>query len=593
MFASSFRPIKLSFEPQQRAHSPRLAVGLASESKIDRIPYGRRFSAVCGGELQKMGLQILTLGVICFCSFFVHSGAHDVDLMEARNFVTAREIVQYHNWLVPTLNGEIRIAKPPLPTWITALFRIAGGNHDNNALMRLPAGLAASLMVFSLMGLMRTLTTDRRLPFMAAAVLATSIIVIDNGRRGSWDIYCHSFMLTAIWALAYGWQRKTRTAGACILAGIFLAFSFMSKGPVSFYVLLLPFMAAYLVFFGYRPIIGKWKELGVSLIIFAVLSSLWPLAIYYAYPEIVKTVAATEVSSWAGRHVQPFYFYLSFPVYAGIWSAVVLCGFMKTYARKRVEPFGRYGFILIWIILSLVLLSIIPEKKERYLIPAFIPMAIMAATLFRSLVRNFKERIASRGDTRLMAVQTALSCLVSLSGPVVLYVFGIRKNLITPLAGAGWSIFFLFIAAIILFYGITRKPAKIFALNLMLVCLINLALPPIIYQSPLFRKNPEYRSLRLVRELKALEGLPYYHAGNVSPIEVWDIGKRVKPIELQDGSFPLDDLPLVLFSDTNPALSLPDGLRGILDIEILGEFKYHPGHAKRIKYVALVRRGVK
>ncbi len=29
------------FEPQKRAHSPWLAAGLASESKLDRIPYGR------------------------------------------------------------------------------------------------------------------------------------------------------------------------------------------------------------------------------------------------------------------------------------------------------------------------------------------------------------------------------------------------------------------------------------------------------------------------------------------------------------------------------------------------------------------------
>ena len=38
------------FEPQQRAHSPWLAAGLASESKIDRIPYGRRFLAACCEE---------------------------------------------------------------------------------------------------------------------------------------------------------------------------------------------------------------------------------------------------------------------------------------------------------------------------------------------------------------------------------------------------------------------------------------------------------------------------------------------------------------------------------------------------------------
>jgi len=39
-------------EPQKRAHSPLLAAGLASESKNSKHPYGRRFPAACGGELQ-------------------------------------------------------------------------------------------------------------------------------------------------------------------------------------------------------------------------------------------------------------------------------------------------------------------------------------------------------------------------------------------------------------------------------------------------------------------------------------------------------------------------------------------------------------
>ena len=165
--------------------------------------------------------QIIVLAAICFCSFFINLGAHDVDLMEARNFVTAREIIENGTWLIPTMNGEIRITKPPLPTWITALARIAGGNVDNNITMRLPAAMAASVMVFSLFGFMRTLTEDRLLPFISAVVLATSLLVIDMGRRGTWDIYCHSFMLMAMWIFSYGWNKKGSSFGISIMAGFF------------------------------------------------------------------------------------------------------------------------------------------------------------------------------------------------------------------------------------------------------------------------------------------------------------------------------------------------------------------------------------
>jgi 4-amino-4-deoxy-L-arabinose transferase-like glycosyltransferase len=540
-------------------------------------------------SIEKTWLQLLVLAAICLCSFFVHLNAHDVDLMEARNFVTAREIVQNKNWLVPTLNGELRIAKPPLPTWITAVARMAGGNRDNNLVMRLPAGLAASLMIFSLWGLVRALSKDRLLPLMAAAILATCVIIIDNGRRGSWDIYCHSFMLVAIWALAYGWQQKTKTSAAFLLAGLFLAFSFMSKGPVSFYGLLLPFLGAYFLTFGYGPVIKKWKWLCVSIILLVGLSSLWPFYIYVIHPEALKFIASKEVTAWADRHVQPFYFYLSFPVYTGVWAVLAIAGFFRPYAKKRVDYYGRYMFVLLWIILSLFLLSIIPEKKERYLMPAMVPIAIMAGYLFRSLMRVFHQQVSSRGDRRLLNAQMVLTCFASLAMPVVLYVFGVRNGGISVMAAAAWSIAFLFITGLIWIYGRQRRAGKLFALTVILVCLINLVMPPVIYHSPLFRNNPEYESLRGVRDLKGLAGSNYYHIGKISPQEVWDIGSTVKTIDSNGATLPLKDLPIVVFSDMDPSSQLPDSLKRRLRIDVLAMFKYHPGNIKKVKYVTRVQ----
>lgn len=45
----------------------------------------------------------------------------DVTIMEARNFITAREMTLDGNWLLTTMNGEPRYQKPPLPTWLAAI----------------------------------------------------------------------------------------------------------------------------------------------------------------------------------------------------------------------------------------------------------------------------------------------------------------------------------------------------------------------------------------------------------------------------------------------------------------------------------------
>lgn len=62
---------------------------------------------------------LMIIGV-CFFAFFLGNGAIPTDIMEARHLATAREMVETGNWLVPTMNGELHIEKPPLPAWIAA-----------------------------------------------------------------------------------------------------------------------------------------------------------------------------------------------------------------------------------------------------------------------------------------------------------------------------------------------------------------------------------------------------------------------------------------------------------------------------------------
>lgn len=62
--------------------------------------------------------RVVLLTVLGLFSFFVNLEQLLSDLMEQRKLVTAREIADEGNWLVPTKNGELRLQKPPLPTWV-------------------------------------------------------------------------------------------------------------------------------------------------------------------------------------------------------------------------------------------------------------------------------------------------------------------------------------------------------------------------------------------------------------------------------------------------------------------------------------------
>ena len=88
----------------------------------------------------------MVLFVFCLVTFFVNNSVLVPDIMESRNIVTAREMVYDGNWVVPTMNGELRFEKPPLPTWITAMAVLVA--PDGLGLQRGLAGLAALLLVF-------------------------------------------------------------------------------------------------------------------------------------------------------------------------------------------------------------------------------------------------------------------------------------------------------------------------------------------------------------------------------------------------------------------------------------------------------------
>lgn len=535
-----------------------------------------------GGSI---GLQMALLLPICVVSFFVHLSAAEVNLMEARNFVAAREMVQLGNWWTPTLNGEIRISKPPLPTWLTALVRIAGGNVDNNRIMRLPAAVAACLLVLSIWGLTRIISGDGQIPFLVAAILATAALVIIMGRTGSWDIYCHSFMAAAIWAFLSG-IKTSGGMGRFILAGFLLSLSFMSKGPVAFYTFLLPFMCAYCLAFGCSEFKGKWKKIALALVFFLVLSSIWPLSIYYNNPVLSDALLSSESQAWINRHVRPFYFYGHFPLYAGIWLVVVMAGLMVPFAVRRFEKPAHYKFLLAWILFGLLLLTLFPEKKERYLLPAIIPMAVMAGYLFGGLIRGGQKGKLTIGDHRLMAFHAYLTGTAVLVLPILMAYFRNPDKPSSILWSTVLSLPLILIAFILFLLGQRRSVGLLFGFSVILVCLVNLFLLPVVYQSRLYWQNPVYQSLREARNIPYVVNLPTFHIGRPDPRDVWDIGKILKPLDVKNFCDQPLAPPLVVFADDN----VIDTLSGCASYQSreLARFSYKPRNADQIKFIFLV-----
>lgn len=514
--------------------------------------------------VQQRFFQLGVLAILCYISFFVNNGVLDANIMEARNFVTAREILAKDNWLVPTMNGEVRLTKPPLPTWLTALAAKAAGDINNLSALRFPAALMASLMVFFLYGLVKTFTKDSLLPFISGMVLATSGYIIYMGRVGTWDIYCHSFMVGALWAMAYGWKQKTRAYGPFGLAGLALGLSFMSKGPVSFYTMLLPFLISYIICYGAKPVKSKWKEGLLSILVCLIISGAWPLSTWLTVPEELLQVVQVESNSWINRHVRPFWFYWNFPIQIGLWAIFVIAALVVPYAKDRINRFGNYQFLLWWLLFTILLLSIVPEKKDRYLLPAVVPMALLSSYLIRYLLQAYIDRSIDKWDRILLWSNTIAVTIICFSTPIQLYskVFVIgTMSLVTLML---ISIVFAALGVWLMFNMSRMKIPKLFyGFILLMVLLITLVLP---YVPQMAYNNPDYHSFKDIPYRSDIKNLELYSMGEMRIELVWDAGRKVEEWDYMNDPRPLQNLPIAVFSPINPEKLFSEKAKDSLEI---------------------------
>lgn len=315
-------------------------------------------------------MKRLLFVVFCFSTFFVHNTVLRPDIMEVRNLVAAHEMVTEGHWLVPTMNGEYRLEKPPLPTWVAACVELVFG--DNLAVQRAMAGLMGLLLTLFLYLLTLRLTGRRQTALVAALMLMICYTIILQGRTVTWDIYCHAFMMGAVWMMCVGGGMAWWLSSA-----LFMSLSFMSKGPVAFLAVLLPALIALNAFreTRMRP---RWTMVLGMVVATVALSGWWYLYVYLQVPEATSAIVHKESTSWVNHNVRPWWYYWRFFLETGVWAPLLLYVMFRTVRGWRSESLPtRLAFV--WMAAGVVLLSLFPEKKMRYLMPLMMPCCLLMA----------------------------------------------------------------------------------------------------------------------------------------------------------------------------------------------------------------------
>ena len=483
--------------------------------------------------------------IICFSIFFVNLDAIMVNIMEARNFITAREIVNSGNWILTTLNGEPRYEKPPLPTWLTAISALILG-FDNLVALRIPAALISTLLVVYFYKLGEVFTNNKKYSFVSSLILTTSFFIIFSGRNGQWDIFTHGFMIVSIYQLFLFFSFENKKYQRAIIAALFFGFSFMSKGPVSLYTLLLPFIISYGFTFKFKEIKQRIVPLTLFLIIGFVVSAWWYIYTYYTDPITVSEITSKETNNWTSYEIKPFYYYWGFFTQSGVWSIMALIGLLYPYLKNKVSNKRAYKFTFLWTIISLVLLSIIPEKKSRYVLPVLIPLAFNTGFYLEYLITQFSS-LKNKKETLPVYFNFGLIGVIGILFPVGGYFY------LKDMFSGNWIWFVLLsictvLISILIFKFLLKK-------NILMVFYLTIAfvISIIFFGFPIVKEltvNPDFYGISNLNSWEIKTNNKTYEFNELTPELVWDYGKPMKILlKGNEVNFPSEDSFGVLIQD--------------------------------------------
>jgi 4-amino-4-deoxy-L-arabinose transferase-like glycosyltransferase len=381
---------------------------------MDSEPMAGRSLPPAGGRRRHLAC-LAVISLLAFPVFLYDAGDREVcDIIDERVAVTSREMWRADEWILPTMNGEPRLQKPPLAYWLPQAFAILRGSFDETTLW-LPFGLAAIACLFFTYGI-GALLGGWRLGLLAACLLVMMPIFQKAGTTASADILlglaaagAWFFHLRARRGARAGWERLAFYA--CLGCGA------LAKGPVILVFTLLPILVEAAVTRSRAPLRPLRSLPGIGL--FLLLSLAWPILVSLRLPGqpqgmtptwqwLLETFGKMFASDGAEgdyrylKHPEPWYFYLvrMVPLFGlgGLLLMASIARAIRRRIRRRVptmaatdpgpgEPPARAGAplalspapLVVWLLAGLAFFTLIVEKKGFYLLPLAPPAAILAA----------------------------------------------------------------------------------------------------------------------------------------------------------------------------------------------------------------------
>jgi 4-amino-4-deoxy-L-arabinose transferase-like glycosyltransferase len=358
-----------------------------------------------------------------FCAFLFFYGMGQFGLIgadEPRYAQVAREMLDRHDWITPTLGGHAWLEKPPLYYWQAMLAYSVLGVSDVAA--RVPAAIDATLLVLAVYFFFRRFR--RGVEVDAALIAASCAGVIGYAHAASMDMALAAAF--AIGMLAWWTWRETDKRTYLALFYVFMALGMLAKGPVA------PFLAgAVIVMFALaarEPRLVVRTLWWPGILLFCAVSLPWNHRVQVRNPQFFREFILqhnlARFSSDLYHHREPFWYYLPVTALALVpWTVFVIAAFVRSVRvwwaeRKSVsaEPDLELQlslFACCWLIVPVVFFSLSRSKLPGYILPAAPAGAGLLAEYLRQSFGDEEGRAVSKWLAVLHALVAAAPIIPS------------------------------------------------------------------------------------------------------------------------------------------------------------------------------------
>jgi 4-amino-4-deoxy-L-arabinose transferase-like glycosyltransferase len=313
---------------------------------------------------------------------------------EGRYAQIPREMFETGEWIVPTLQGEPYLDKPPLFYWLVMLAYAGFGCHTWTARLVPALAMHGTVMLTYLMG--RRLAGERA-AFWGSLLLAVSPGFLGMGRLLLLDGVLTFWMTLAVFAIYRAQAGPVMLRPWWLLAALACGFGVLTKGPVALVLPLAPLIAHRWLS---RPAarIARGDVFTFAIVVAAVALP-WYVLVCYRLPEFAHHFLwEHNVLRFAQPfdHVRPVWFYVPI-LCAGLLPVALLAPgllrFLLSGQSGDVQQRSQeLGYLLLVGGSCVLFFSLSGCKLPTYVLPAFAPLCLAAGCVIAA--RNWHRRRA-------------------------------------------------------------------------------------------------------------------------------------------------------------------------------------------------------